>query len=184
MRLAYKSTPYKIFSVLRYFILKVYYFKKVTIRHISMIGKRCGIHILGQGTMRCKGRIIVNDDVMIYSRGKLTIGENFGINSYSRIVTHEAIDIGNNVTIGQMVSILDHDHHFEIENQDMKLSGYDTSPVSIGNNVWIGDKSTILRGVTIGDNVVIGANTLINKNVPSNCVVGGIPFKVLKELDK
>jgi acetyltransferase-like isoleucine patch superfamily enzyme len=64
----------------------------------------------------------------------------------------------------------------------MKLDGYTTAPIKIGNNVWVGDKSTILKGVTIGDNVVVGANTLVNKDVPDNCVIGGIPFKILKQL--
>ena len=147
-----------------------------------MIGKRCGIYIQGKGKISCKGRIIVNDDVMIQTKGKLIIGEQFGINSYSRIVAHEKIEIGNNVTIGQMVSILDHDHHYEMKNQNLQLDGYDTAPVKIGNNVWIGDKATILKGVTIGNNVVVGANTLVNKDIPDNSVAGGVPVRVLKKL--
>ena len=147
-----------------------------------MIGKRCGIHIIAKGRIICQGRIIVSDDVMIFCKGELRIGDRFGINNYSRIVAHEKIEIGENVTIGQMVSILDHDHNYTLNGDDMELSGYNTSPISIGNNVWIGDKSTVLKGVTIGDNVVIGANTLVNKDVPNNCVIGGVPFKVLKNI--
>ncbi len=78
-------------------------------------------------------------------RGRVHIGEQFGINRYSRIVAHESIRIGDHVTIGQMVSILDHDHHFEMEDGKMKLEGYTTAPITIGNNVWIGDKCTILK---------------------------------------
>jgi len=147
-----------------------------------MIGKRCGIHIFNRGKIVCKGRIIVNDDVMLYAKGQLNIGEKFGINKYSRIVAHERIDIGNNVTIGQFVSILDHDHRYVFEGKNMQLDGYVTAPISIGNNVWIADKCTILKGVRIGNNVVIGANTLVHKDVPDNVVVGGVPFKILKQL--
>lgn len=147
-----------------------------------MIGKRCGIHIFNRGKIICKGRIIVNDDVMLYAKGELTFGKKFGINKYSRIVAHERIDIGNNVTIGQFVSILDHDHRYIFEGENMKLDGYVTAPISIGNNVWIADKCTILKGVKIGNNVVIGANTLVHKDVPDNVVVGGVPFKILKQL--
>ncbi|MEL6141980.1 MAG: acyltransferase [Bacteroidota bacterium] len=120
---------------------------------------------------------------MLYAKGQLNIGKKLGVNRYSRIVAHEEVNIGDNVTIGQMVSILDHDHDFFMENQQLQLSGYRTAPVNIGNNIWIGDKCTILRGVTIGDNVVIGANTLVHKNVPPNVVIGGNPFRILKELD-
>jgi acetyltransferase-like isoleucine patch superfamily enzyme len=132
--------------------------------------------------MTCKGRIIVNDDVMLYAKGHLSIGKQFGINKNSRIVAHERIDIGNNVTIGQFVSILDHDHRYTFVDDQLKLDGYITEPIRIGNNVWIADKCTILKGVNIGNNVVIGANTLVNKDVPDNVVVGGVPFRILKKL--
>jgi maltose O-acetyltransferase len=151
---------------------------------MSMIGSGCGIHISRQGRVRCAGRIIVNDRVMLQtqSSGTLSIGEQFYINRYSRIVAHERIEIGRNVTIGQMVTILDHDHHYTFVGEDMKLAGYDTAPVKIGSNVWIADKVTILKGVTIGNNVVVAANALVNKDVPDNSVVGGVPAKVLKSL--
>jgi acetyltransferase-like isoleucine patch superfamily enzyme len=183
MKVIYKSTFYKIQCVIRYFILKLTHLGKIKIKKTSMIGRRCGIYILGKGNIKCHGRIILNDDVMLYSKGELIIGDGFGINSFSRIAVHEKIEIGSNVTIGQMVSILDHDHHYKIENENLELDGYNTSAIQIGSNVWIGDKSTILKGVNIGSNVVVGANTLVNKNVPSNCVIGGNPFKILKKLN-
>ena len=148
-----------------------------------MIGKRCGIHIFKNGKILCKERIILDDEVMLYAKGELRIGEKFCLNRYSRIVAHEKVEIGDHVTIGQMVSILDHDHRYKMENGNLSLDGYKTAPVKIGNNIWIGDKCTILKGVTIGDNVIVGANTLIHKDVPSGVVVGGNPFKVLKKID-
>lgn len=147
-----------------------------------MIGTNCGIHIFKNGKIDCKGRIIINDQVMLYAKGQIIIGEQFYINRYSRIVAHEKIEIGKNVTIGQMVGILDHDHHYTFAGKDMQLQGYDTAPIKIGNNVWLGDKCTVLKGVKIGNNVVAGANTLIHKDVPDNSVIGGVPFKILKTL--
>lgn len=147
-----------------------------------MIGSGTGIHIFRNGKIACKGRIILDDQVMLYAKGKIRIGENFGVNRYSRIVSHDNITIGDNVTLGQMVSILDHDHQYLMEEAQLRLDGYVTAPVQIGNNIWIGDKCTILKGVSIGDNVVVGANTLVHKDVPSNCVIGGVPFKILKRL--
>lgn len=182
MRLIYNSWLYKIVAVCRYLILRLYYPSKFQCPNLSMIGKSCGIHILGKGKIICKERIIVNDHVMLFAKGKLSIGKRFGINQYSRIVAHESIEIGDHVTIGQMVSILDHDHAYQMDNGQLKLDGYKTAPVKLGNNIWIGDKCTILKGVTIGDNVVVGANTLVHKDVPPNSVIGGIPFKILKEL--
>lgn len=182
MRVIYKSKLYKVGSVLRFWALKIFYAGKFSTAGTSMIGRRCGFYIQGAGKVVCKGRIILNDKVMIQSKGLLELGRNLGVNSYSRIVAHESIRIGDNVTIGQMVGILDHDHDFIMQGEELKLDGYRTAPIKIGNNVWIGDKCTILKGVTIGSNVVVGANTLVNQDVPDNCVVGGVPFKILKEL--
>lgn len=182
MRLAYKSWSYKIIAVSRYLLARIYYRQRFKCPSLSMIGKNCGIHIFKNGKIICGDRIILDDQVMLYAKGILQIGKRFGINRYSRIVAHENIIIGDYVTIGQMVSILDHDHQYEIVEEQLRLDGYQTAPIIIGNNIWIGDKCTILKGVTIGDNVVIGANTLVHKDVPSNVVIGGNPFKILKEI--
>lgn len=185
MKLAYKNWWYKVRSVFRYLLARLYYRQRFICGELSMIGERCGLHIFSEGSIQAEGRVIIDDDVMLYAKGKLRIGRQFCINRYSRIVAHENITIGNNVTVGQSVAILDHDHHYEMdaEADALRLEGYTTAAIKLGNNIWIGDKCTILKGVTIGDNVVIGAHTLIHKNVPSNVVVGGVPFKILKAIE-
>ncbi|MFK8006495.1 MAG: acyltransferase [Saprospiraceae bacterium] len=147
-----------------------------------MIGRNCSFHIPKGGQVICKGRIIIDDETMILAKGKIQFGQQFGMNKFSRIVAHEKIEIGDFVTIGQMVSILDHDHAYQFKENKLKLDGYTTAPIKIGNNIWIGDKCTILKGVTIGNNVVIAAHTLVNKDVPSNVIIGGNPQKILKEI--
>jgi acetyltransferase-like isoleucine patch superfamily enzyme len=123
------------------------------------------------------------DNSELQAIGSIVIGYNLCLNRFSRIIAHEKISIGNNVTIAQFVTILDHDHNYTFKkNGKLELQGYKTSPITIGNNVWIGDKVTILKGVSIGDNVLIGANSLVNKNIPSNSIVGGVPAKIIKEI--
>ena len=125
---------------------------------------------------------IVGKYCKLISQGNLTIGNNFCINQYSRIVALEKITIGDNVTIANFVSILDHDHAYQIHKKQLILNGYKTKPICIGNNVWIGDKVTICKGVTIGDNVIIGANSVITKDISSNVIVAGVPSRVIKNL--
>lgn len=182
MRVLYKSWWYKVWAVGRYFLLRLYYRGRFRCPQLSMIGKACGVHIFKNGKIDCKGRIILDDQVMLFAKGTIKIGTHLGVNRYSRIVAHEHIEIGDHVTIGQMVSILDHDHKYVLEDEQLQLDGYKTAPIKIGNNIWIGDKCTILKGVTIGDNVVIGAHTLVHKDVPPDVVIGGQPFKILKNL--
>jgi len=183
MKLVYKSWFYKSMAVLRYFFLRLYYQGRFQCPNLSMIGNNCGVHIFKKGKILCAERIIVDDHVMLYSKGLIEVGKRFCINRYSRIVAHDNIQIGDYVTIGQMVSILDHDHSYKMKEGNLQLEGYKTAPIKIGNNIWIGDKCTILKGVTIGDNVVIGAHTLVHKDVPPNVVIGGNPYKILKTIE-
>jgi acetyltransferase-like isoleucine patch superfamily enzyme len=64
----------------------------------------------------------------------------------------------------------------------VKRKLYTKGPVEIGNNVWIGDKATILPGVTIGDNCIVAANAVVTKSIPENSIVAGNPAKVIKTI--
>jgi acetyltransferase-like isoleucine patch superfamily enzyme len=83
------------------------------------------------------------------------------------------IEIGNSVLCGANVVITDFDWHLDISNTQPK-------PVIIHDNVWIGLNTVILKGVEIGENSIIGANSLVTKNIPANVIAGGNPCKVLK----
>ena len=67
-----------------------------------------------------------------------------------------------------------------MKNGIMDMSRYNTKPVVIGSNVWISDKVTITKGVKICDNVVIGANSVVTKDIPSNSLAVGVPAKVIR----
>lgn len=184
MRLIYSSYYQKIIGVLRFLIVRLFYRNKLKIKGIGLLGSNCGFYIRGKGRIDVGGRMILQDQVMLYTHGKMSIGSNLQVNSYSRIVAHEEITIGNNVSIGRFVTILDHDHHYEIkDNGDLNLEGYETAPIHIGSNIWLGDKCTVLKGVTIGDNVVAAAHTLIHKDVPPNSLIFGVPYKIIKNLN-
>ncbi|GAB6462948.1 hypothetical protein bcgnr5376_14870 [Bacillus cereus] len=86
----------------------------------------------------------------------------------------EKVEIGKDCAISWDVTITDTDYH-SINNR------YDTSPVKIGNNVWIGCNATILKGVCIADGAVIAANSVVTRDVPPNCLVAGVPGEVVKE---
>jgi len=139
---------------------------------------------LGKGKLEFAGRVEIRKHAVLRTSGQLSIGKDFFLNSYSRIVAHESVQIGDNVTIAQFVSILDHDHEFEFVDTQMVMNGFKTSAVVIGNNVWIGDKVTILRGVTVGNNVIIAANSVVKDDVPSGSLVAGVPVKIIKALNE
>lgn len=113
--------------------------------------------------------------IIVNKGAKLSIGSGY-INRHCKIRCFGEINIGQDVAISENVSIWDTDAHQVVkENYSM------TKPINIGNHVWIGTNSIILKGVTIGDNSIIAAGSVVNKDVPPNSLVGGNPAKVIKE---
>lgn len=112
----------------------------------------------------------------------IEIGENFYSNYNLIILDCARVKIGDNVTIGPNVSIYTAGHplHYEIRNQEYEYA----FPINIGNNVWIGGNSVINPAVTIGDNSVIGAGSIVTKDITSNVLAAGNPCKVLRELSE
>lgn len=100
-----------------------------------------------------------------FDGGNIKIGSNVFLNNNVNIVCHEKIIIGNNVQIGHNSLIIDHDHDFK-----NNMNNFISKEIFIGNNVWIGANCTILKGVKIGNNCVIAAGSLVNKNVDDNSI--------------
>ena len=94
------------------------------------------------------------------------------------------IEIGENVMITRNVTILTHGYDWRVLDGKYGNVLGSSGKVKIGNNVFIGMNSTILKGVTIGDNTIIAAGSLVNKNFVGNVVIGGVPAKVLMSLEE
>lgn len=116
-------------------------------------------------------------------KAKITIGDNVGMSS-TRIWIHDSLTIGNNVKIGGGVLIIDTDCH-PIDYQVRRTSNEGTKSASIviEDDVWIGAQSIILKGVTIGARTIIGAGSVVTKSIPSDCIAGGNPCKIIKKIN-
>ena len=108
----------------------------------------------------------------------LHIGKNVFINSGCKFQDQGGIYIGDGALIGHNVVIATLNHDF---NPEKRRSMY-PKPVTAGKNVWIGSNSTICPGVKIGDNAVIGAGSVVTRDVPENMVAVGVPSKVIKSI--
>lgn len=114
--------------------------------------------------------LISRDNCYIYVREGATfsIGGNVFFNNNCQIACRESIQIGSGCIFGPNTSIFDHDHYFD--SNGLSRSKYVTSPVSIGNNVWIGAGSIILKGSNIGNNVVIAAGSVVVGDIPDDTI--------------
>lgn len=118
---------------------------------------------------------------------EIFIGNMVSIGEDCHITAINKIEIGNNVLMGKKITITDNSHGASDAESFLLPPAHrpwvSKGAVIIGDNVWIGDKATILAGVTIGKNAIIGANSLVTKDVPANCIVGGIPAKLIKKIE-
>jgi len=111
-----------------------------------------------------------NFSVMISKNGMIKIGENCFFNNDCSISSFVGIEIGDNCLFGENVKVYDNNHKFSLS-FNINSQGYKLGNIKIGNNVWVGSSVIILKGVTIGDNCVIGAGSVIDRNIPNNSLV-------------
>ncbi len=132
------------------------------------IGKRC--------------RIGVGTEFETFRNGHVHLGDDIRINRGCTLVSYAAISIGKLTIIGEYVSIRDANHGMAMDTP-MKFQEHEAAPISIGSDVWIGRGSCILPGVTIGDGVVIGANSVVTTDIPAYSIAAGTPARVIRKRD-
>jgi len=120
-------------------------------------------------TRSCSPRLIIGDDVFI--------------NGHSHITCAQQVIIGCDTTIADCVYISDHNHGFSAPNtfrKNIMSTPLEVKPVNIGKRCWIGTHVCILPGVTIGDDCVIGAGSVVTRDIPPQSLAVGIPCKPIK----
>lgn len=108
-----------------------------------------------------------------------TIGKNVFINACCHFQDQGGITLGDGCLIGHNVVFATLNHGFAPAD---RTSLY-PAPIVLGKNVWVGSNSTLLQGIRIGDNAVIGAGSVVTKDVPANTIVGGVPARILRQID-
>lgn len=112
--------------------------------------------------------------------GKLSIGDKTFINSGVSICAQQSVTIGKNCAIGNYTLIMDTDFHNTEDHTQWPMS----KPVVIEDNVWLAARVTILKGVRIGRGAVVAAGAVVTRDVPPYTLVGGVPARVIRSLQK
>jgi acetyltransferase-like isoleucine patch superfamily enzyme len=137
--------------------------------------------IFANGSVAFGRKCVLDHGATIECRGSLVVGARTVFGHHVTIGVREMVTIGDDCLIAELVSIRDHDHEFHDVDRPMRQQGTLTSPVVIEDDVWIGAKATIVRGVRIGRGSIVGANAVVTHDVPAGAVVGGIPARVIRE---
>jgi acetyltransferase-like isoleucine patch superfamily enzyme len=112
--------------------------------------------------------------------GRVSFGAKSVMGQECTISAYQHVSIGRECVIADRVMLIDFDHGSSEVERPIRLQGIYKRDVNVGNNVWIGYGACILRGVTVGDNAIVGTNSVVTKDVEANAVVGGVPARVLR----
>lgn len=113
----------------------------------------------------------------------LTMGNNSAIGDYTHFGASGGIEIGNDVIMGSYISFHSENHNFNDTTKLIREQGVTSKGIKLGNNIWVGAKVTFLDGSIIGNNCVVAAGAVVNGVFPDNVVIGGIPAKILKNIE-
>ena len=116
--------------------------------------------------------------------GEVEIGAKSVLGQECTISAFQHVSIGRECIVADRVMLIDFDHGVVETERPIRLQGIYKRDVNVGSNCWIGYGACILRGVTVGDNAIIGTSTVVTKDVPANAVVGGVPAKLLRMRDE
>ena len=137
---------------------------------------------LNVGTVIFEGKASIHNGSRFLNYGKIIIGNNFQVTATATIICYKKIKFGDNVLIGWDCEFMDGDAHKIYSLEDTSNTRINENrEIIIGNNVWFGSDSKVLKGVEIGNDVIIASGSILTKKYPiCNVIIGGSPAKILK----
>jgi acetyltransferase-like isoleucine patch superfamily enzyme len=144
-------------------------------------GRRLEIQIGRQGQVRFGRFVWIGDGSKIRCHeGTVEIGEKTVMGQECTISAYKQVRIGEQCVIADRAMFIDFDHGVVEVERPIRVQGIYKRDVEVGSNVWIGYGACILRGVRVGDNAIVGTNSVVTRDVPANAVVAGIPARIIR----
>jgi len=156
------------------------------LRRADQLGQRVTLrgrpHVVNHGTMTFGDRVrlvstLAPLELMTLPGGRLEIGNNVFINFGSSLVASNLVRVGDDCLIGTHVMVMDTDFH-RVEDKAWDTTGI---PIILEDRVWLGNRSIVLKGVTIGHDAVVAAGAVVTKDVPPRTLVAGVPARVVRK---
>jgi acetyltransferase-like isoleucine patch superfamily enzyme len=144
-------------------------------------GRRLEIQIGRSGEVRFGRFVWIGDGSKIRCHeGTVEIGEKTVIGQECTISAYQRVRIGEQCVIADRAMFIDFDHGVVEVERPIRVQGIYKRDVEVGSNVWIGYGACVLRGVRVGDNAIVGTNSVVTRDVPANAVVAGIPARIIR----
>ena len=148
------------------------------------LGPAVSINVIKGGRLHLADDVFVDANAQLIAQGDIKVGPRGFIGRGSVVVSRESILIGADALIAEYVTIRDQDHGTSESELPYNKQGLPTAPIEIGENVWLGCKVTVLRGVRVGKGCVVGANSLVSRDLPAATVCVGAPAQPIREIGK
>lgn len=152
-----------------------------------MVGKNCIVNALSMEGVEFGNGVSVGRGTSIECTGSIKqlgkgikVGDNVGMGDMCHYGCAGGIEIGDNTIVGIYVTMHSENHNFSNANIPIRMQGVSHKGIKIGNDCWIGAKATILDGSVIGNGCVVAAGAVVTGVFPDNCIIGGVPAKVIK----
>ncbi len=164
--------------------LKLRWGKRLQTDGLCFVGPRVKLEI-GRGAVLRLGRWswLGHGTKIRVHEGECEIGAKSVLGQECTISAFQHVSIGRECVIADRVMLIDFDHGTVEVDRPIRLQGIYKRDVHVGHNAWIGYGACILRGTQIGENAIVGTNSVVTKDVPANAVVGGVPARVLRMRD-
>lgn len=176
------SLAYKLESAWHVLLGRWYLRRCTRVGRLPRVYGRPRITNLGEIAIGDKFRFFsstVTSEMVAYPGGRLEIGGGVFINYGASLSAHRLVRIGDGCQLGSYACLMDNDYHSV---EDRGKPG-ESKPIVLGRNVWLGVRVIVLKGVTIGDNAVIGAGSVVTRDIPPNCMAAGVPAKVIRTFE-
>jgi acetyltransferase-like isoleucine patch superfamily enzyme len=145
------------------------------------LGRGLELEIGRKGTIEFGRFVWIGDGTKIRCHeGRVEIGQKTVIGQECTISAYQHVRIGEQCVIADRAMFIDFDHGVVEVERPIRVQGIYKRDVVVGSNVWIGYGACILRGVSVGDNAIVGTNSVVTKDVPANAIVAGIPARVIR----
>jgi acetyltransferase-like isoleucine patch superfamily enzyme len=138
-----------------------------------------GVHIGDRVGIGAYGRVVASTSLNNIG-SFIRLGSNVGIGEFAYLGGAGGLEIGDDTIVGQYFSCHPENHNYDDANALIRHQGVTRKGIRIGSNCWIGSKVTVLDGVTIGNGCIIAAGAVVTKSFPDNCIIGGIPARLIK----
>jgi len=161
---------------------------RLYLRKCTRVGRLPRVY--GRPRIYNRGEIRIGDRLQLMSQtvpselaahpgGRIEIGDRVFINYGASISAHLLVRIGDRCQIGSYANFMDNDYH---QVEDRSRPG-DSAPIVLEPNVWLGVRVVVLKGVTIGENAVVGAGSVVTRDIPPNCLAAGVPARVVRRFE-